>query len=126
MKPLRVVLATLSLAACKGTTQPDVVCTTEARYAIGVQVKDSLTLAPAAAGAKLLVVDPAAGYRDSTSFAADSLWNTWSLTAAPERAGVFTIVVSKPGYRDWIRTNVVVTKDDCHVHPVAFTALLQK
>ena len=113
-------------AACKGSSTEPVVCTGQYVYAVGVQVKDSVTLAPAAGGAKLLVVDPATGYRDSTSYPAGSQWDEWALTAAGEQAGIFTIVVSKPGYKDWIRTNVVVKKNDCHVEPVAFTALLQK
>lgn len=113
-------------AACKGTSSTDpVVCTLQYVYGVGVQVKDSVTLAPAAAGATLIVVDPGTGYRDSTSYAVGSGKDQWALTAAGEHAGTYTLTVSKAGYRDWVRTNVVVTKDACHVQPVAFTALLQ-
>jgi hypothetical protein len=48
------------------------------------------------------------------------------LTGAGEHAGIFRVTVRKPGYRDWVRSGVRVTRDACHVQPTTLTALLQR
>jgi hypothetical protein len=48
------------------------------------------------------------------------------LSSAGERAGTYDLTIRSPGYRDWTRTGVEVTKDQCHVRPVTLTARLQK
>lgn len=47
------------------------------------------------------------------------------LMSAGERPGTYTVTVSKPGFRDWQRAGIVVTADECHVHPVELSARLQ-
>jgi hypothetical protein len=42
-----------------------------------------------------------------------------------EKAGTYTVTVERSDYRPWIRANVKVTRGDCHVATVSFTALLQ-
>jgi hypothetical protein len=44
---------------------------------------------------------------------------------AYERAGAYAVTVEQTGYRPWTRTNVSVTRDECHVKTVFLTALLQ-
>jgi hypothetical protein len=44
------------------------------------------------------------------------------LSAARERVGTYSVVVSKPGYQDFIATNLVVTANICHVNTVSIDA----
>ncbi|MEO5580406.1 MAG: PEGA domain-containing protein [Gemmatimonadaceae bacterium] len=48
------------------------------------------------------------------------------LSLAYERAGTYTVTVTKPGYREWRRTGVQVGRDECHVITVPLTARLQQ
>ena len=47
-----------------------------------------------------------------------------ALSAAHERPGTYTVTVSKPGYRDFTQSNIVVGADVCHVITVQITARL--
>jgi hypothetical protein len=42
--------------------------------------------------------------------------------AAGERAGTYDLTVRADGYADWVKTGVVVSEDECHVHTVSLTA----
>jgi len=44
---------------------------------------------------------------------------------AGERPGTYRVEVRAPGYVTWIRTNVRVRQDDCHVRTVHLTAELE-
>ena len=115
MRLLILVLFTLSLtAACS-----DPICTLSFDYGIVVRVEDSVSGAPAASGARLVLRDGA--YLESTEENLAGLY----LNGAGERAGDYTVTVQKPTYHDWVRTNVRVTADACHVHSVSLTARLQ-
>ena len=39
-----------------------------------------------------------------------------------ERAGIYEVEVSPPGYRKWIQTGVEVTQDECHVDGTVLNA----
>jgi hypothetical protein len=45
---------------------------------------------------------------------------------AYEKPGTYEVTVQQTGYRLWTRTNVQVTRDECHVQTVSLTALLQR
>lgn len=108
--------------ACSASISP--VCTQEARPALTVYVKDSLTNAGTASGASLVVRE--GSYEDSVA-APDGrpdLDNS-PLSAAAERAGTYQVTVTKNGYATWVKSNVRVTKNLCHVNTVTLTALLQ-
>lgn len=99
-------------------------CTSELRFGVSVQVRDSVSRAAAASGALLVIRDGT--YADSMSYpAGHAELDGAPMFGAPERAGVYTLTVSKAGYRDWIRSGIRVTKGECHVSPVTVTALLQ-
>ncbi len=108
-------LVVLSAIACSES----VVCTADFRYGISVSVEDSVSGASVASGARLVVRDGA--YFESTS----QVWVGDVLLAAGERPGLYIVVVSKSGYRDWTRTNVRVEDDGCHPVGVHLTARLQ-
>ncbi len=97
---------------CAGLGAPSVV----------VVVVDSLTNAPAAAGATLLVYD-----LDHGGVRADSVTersNTDPLWGMEDRTGHFSVVVRKAPYRDWEVPEVVV-RDGCpSVKTVNLTARL--
>ena len=127
MKFARVAVALASLAAvagCNIISDPlgGTVCTANFAYGINVHVLDSLTSAPAAIGAK--IVARSGTFADSTTGQFGGTGDM--LVAAGEHAGTFSLTISKTGYKDWVKTGVVVTKDECHVIPVTLTALLQK
>jgi hypothetical protein len=115
----------IAAMGCSGSTlDPSPICTQELRPAVMVQVKDSLTNVGTASGASLVVRD--AAFTDSVAVPnARPDLNDWVLAAAGERAGVYQVTVSKPGYAKWVQSNVRVTKNQCHVNTVNLTALLQ-
>ena len=112
----------IGAAACSGSTSP--VCTTEFRPGITVYVNDSLTNAGIASGASLVVRD--GSYKDSVA-APDGRpdLNSSPLFAAGERAGVYQVEVTKTGYAGWVKSDVEVTANQCHVNTVTLTARLQ-
>jgi hypothetical protein len=118
-RQLTLVLA-IGCAGCSIVT-PDV-CTSIFVSGINVRVQDAATGAPIAKDARLLVTDGA--YSDSSY--APVLNDSAPLSAAGERAGVYSLTVRKAGYVTWTRSGVEVTKDACHVRPVSLTATLAK
>jgi len=96
------------------------VCTTEARAAIVVDVRDSSTDAPAGRGARVIASDGAFADTAHTSADFDGPYGL-----AHERAGTYTVTVEQEGYRDWSQDGIRVTRDECHVRTVDITARLQ-
>ena len=117
-----IIIATCAtLTAC---TSPAVLtaCAGVGAWGLQVTVQDSLTAAPLAAGATLLTYDLAAGGAlvDSTTASSD----TEILRGADDRPGRYTVVVRKAGYRDWVKTDVVVHNGCPHIEIVTLTARL--
>lgn len=111
--------------ACDALDSPPVYCTDNFVWGLQVEVQDSVASAPSASGAQLIARDGA--YADTASYppSRPDLDNL-PLVAAGERAGTYTVTVTKAGFIDWERSNVVVTADECHVQPVALTARLRR
>lgn len=121
----------LTLAACGSVNsgQDDgagrnVACTADFRYGLNVRVLDAITDAPIPRPMLIIATDGA--YADTAQFARETTplpeMQSWPLVG--ERTGRYTVVVRASGYVDWTQTNVVITKDVCHVIPVALTARL--
>jgi hypothetical protein len=122
VQALKAFLLAVSAGLAAGCNLPFTdACTTDFRHGVVVEVRDSLTDAPAAAGARLIVRDGA--YADTS----DQLPFTDPLTlrAAGERGGTYDVTVEKLDYRDWTRARVRVLEDECHVIPVRIEARLQ-
>jgi len=116
------VALTLSLAGCRLFDQR--MCTAILISGLSVQVRDSVTGALAASGAKL--VARSGTYADSMSYpAGHPEMDAWTLVGAGEHAGLFSVTVTKSGYRDWTKSDVRVTAGECHVNTVGLIALLQ-
>ena len=107
-------------------TDGPVVCTLNFKFGINITVVDSATGSPpseatllARSGTFTDSVGPRAPFQ---SVANGPL--VLILSTAGERAGLYSVTVRSPGYRDWTRTGIRVTADECHVKPVSLTALL--
>lgn len=116
--------AVLALSACDIVESGGPICTGQFVSGLQVSVQDSVTGAPVASGATLTTAD--GSYRDTVSVPAHRPdLDGHVLLAAGERPGTYDVTVSKTGYLDWQRSNVVVTADECHVIPVEITARLK-
>lgn len=93
---------------CAGDT-----CLTLPDPVIQVDVRDSITDAPAAVGASLIVTG--GGVYDSTFVGprADSLAVTSIRSAPPRRAGAYTVRVRRDGYQLWQRAGVQIEGSGC-------------
>jgi hypothetical protein len=98
----------------------ELVCTTQPRPAIKAEIRDSITNAPAALGASLIVTNPAV--YDSSTFPYES---PIVLSAGNATAGTYTVRVRKAGYRLWERTGIVVKGDRCGAEAVELQIRLQ-
>ena len=121
---LVLLIALLTTAGCDLLDSPGVYCTENFVFGLEVAVQDSSTGAAAASGAQLIAQEGA--WADTVGFPSDRPdLDALPLVSAGERPGTYTVRVRKSGFRDWQRTGVVVTADECHVHPVELTARLQ-
>ena len=108
-----------TVAACGQLIGPT--CSAEAKPAIVVEVRDSLTNAAAGNGARVIARDGAFADTAGTFAPLEG-----PVLLALEREGTYTVTVEREGYRLWTRTGVRVTADECHVRTVSLTARLQR
>jgi len=111
-----------SISACDAIGIFSTSCTLEIRFAVLLEVVDSVSGQP--------VVD-----RDGTVMIADGAYaDTVQMTApghpiglASERPGTYSVAVRARGYLPWSMSGIRVRKDDagCHVVTVTLTALLR-
>lgn len=117
-------LSVLAVAGCDLLDSSETTCTANFVFGLVVAVQDSSTGAPAASGAQLIAQDGT--WADTVGFPPSRPdLDAQQLVSAGERAGSYTVTVRKAGFQDWQRTGVIVTADECHVHPVELTARLQ-
>ena len=105
IKPFLLLAGALTLGSCES----DVLCTASIEPSIVAEVRDSVTGAPAATGATLLVRNTAGG--EATAGWGEELFLYWG----QEQPGRFDVTVQKPGYVDWQRSGVRVPPGRCHV-----------
>ena len=103
-------------------------CTADYRFGLTVTVVDSVTSAPPASA---VLLARSGAFVDSVGPATPVVGSlngppVLVLSAAGERPGTYDLTVRAPGYRDWTRTGVEVTADECHVHGVPVTARLRQ
>jgi hypothetical protein len=98
-----------------------VACSADARPAVSVDVRDSITGAPAGRGARIVARD--GDFADTARYPSE-YEGPYGL--ARERAGTYTVTVEQAGYRPWSRGGVRVTRDECHVRTVLLPARLQQ
>jgi hypothetical protein len=110
-----VLLLAAPLASCG--INPLVMCPDEARPMITILVLNASTGQPAAEGAGGSITDGA--------FSARLLRRGYNhLSPAADRPGTYTVLVQKPGYQDWTRTDVRVRGGECGTENVDLEASL--
>jgi hypothetical protein len=117
---LRLLLAAATLASGACQAPGAVACTLEARAAVSVDVRDSVTNAAVGRGSRVIARDGAYADTAEITSAFDGPYGL-----AYERPGTYTVTVDQQGYRPWSRAGISVTKDECHVRGVSITARLQ-
>ena len=105
------------VVGCTGSTDP-MICTREFRYGISMEIVDAIDQAPRADGSTMTLRD--GSYVESTTQS-----NGLTMLGAGERPGTYIVTVAHPRYHTWVRTDVVVTSDECHVHTVSLRAKLE-
>ena len=109
-------------SACD-TTEPDIICTLEARPGIVVEVRDAVT-GEEVGGAVVILID---GDFIETMFIPEEEGRIFSqFSGAHERAGTYDVIVAKGGYKTWLRRDVTVERDACHVMTVRLDARLER
>jgi hypothetical protein len=110
----------LIVGACQNgpTTPPVAYCTAPRSIAVLLTPLDSLT--------RVSVADSAHGIVQSGTYV-DSLYLSFGVLEGGAKLGTYQVTVERPGYRQWIRSNVQVSRQGpCgNVIPVQLTALLQ-
>jgi hypothetical protein len=123
---MRVVTSLATAAAACGSPTP-VACTADSRAGVVVELRDARTGAPASVAGASLVVREQGVVIDSVGAPAELAGTSaHHLGAAHERAGVYSLTVRKPGYRDWTREDVRVAPGVCHVVTARLVALLER
>jgi hypothetical protein len=123
---LPLLIGAIVAQAC--TSPSGLVCTAEYRFGLAITVIDSVTSSPptaatliARSGTFVDSVGPTAPYSIHVN---DS--PVLILNSAGERAGTYDVTVRSPGYRDWTRSGINVSADECHVRLTSVTARLQR
>jgi hypothetical protein len=109
-----IALLTLAVNGCASVTEPDqVVCTLIAVSSLNVTVRDPVTSQRICDATVVAVLD-GVSYELRRSGPAESC----TYAGPEERAGVFEVRASKPGYEPATIGGVRVNRDECHVIPV--------
>jgi hypothetical protein len=111
----------LAFACTPDANNPIAGCTAPMSEAVVVVVNDSISGASVADGAR--GVAQAGAYVDSLQ-----LFFPPPRLAGGKQLGTYMVIVDRPGYHEWVRTDVVVSQQGpCgNVIPVQLTALLQR
>jgi hypothetical protein len=89
-------------------------CTTNVVPAIAADVRSASTGLPLADSALGFAIDGA--YSDSLiACGSDSVGRMTTLCGAWERAGIYTVVVTRPGYQRWSQAGISAPRRACHV-----------
>lgn len=99
------------------------VCTAHVEPGIVVTITDSASGEPRAADAVALARDGA--FVDTLGPAHSRGGVLLSRQGAHERKGIYEVTVRVAGYRDWVRSGVLVRPGECHVQRVELEAPLQ-
>ncbi|HIF38248.1 MAG TPA: carboxypeptidase regulatory-like domain-containing protein [Gemmatimonadetes bacterium] len=118
---IQLALSLPSVLACDDFFTEDlatgpVMCTKDMRAGIVLTVVDEVTGNPALSGSTITLQDQS--YVETLP--------QGSSAGAWERKGNYDIIISHPDYLTWLRQNVLVTADECHVHTVEIEAKLKK
>jgi len=115
------VMVTWAVLSCNDVAG---VCTMEARPAIDLEIRDSVTSTPIAESAFATVLDGAFG--DSLRLCRQTSGGVWISRCGPdERAGTYDVLVLHASHQFWSVHGVRVTRDACHVRTVRLQVRMQ-
>ncbi len=117
-------VASLATLACSAAAPTGVACSQLYVFGIALKVQNAVTGAPVTDSASVLVTD--GSYVESYGYlgpAGQPL--SGMISAAGERAGTYSISIRKTGFMPYDTAGVKVTRNSCHVNPVAIIAKLQ-
>jgi hypothetical protein len=116
--------ASLPLAGCMYEDE-GIWCTASHEPGILIRVVDSATGAPTSCGARAVITaDGYAEVVENPFSGSPSCDDGLPLAGAHERAGTYAVTVTKTGYYDFTRTDIVVNAGECHVNTVTVQANL--
>lgn len=121
MKKLLVLFmfAPLLMASTCESNNDQIVCTQEFVYGLNVVVLDATSGQPLVEGIEVKATD---GTYQETLELIPGL--EYSYAGAGERAGSYTITVTKSGYQTYTSSPIVVTRNVCHVNTQSLTVTL--
>ncbi|MEO5776947.1 MAG: hypothetical protein ABIQ27_08575 [Flavobacterium sp.] len=110
----------LITSSCENDNDDQIVCTAEFVYGLNVIVLDATTGNPLVEGITVEAVD---GTYHETLQLVPGL--EYAFTGAGERAGTYTVTITKDGYQTYISSPIILTRNVCHVIPQSLTVNLQ-
>lgn len=114
MKKGAIYLFFVLLFSCQASDNDDIFCTTEVKAGLNVSVLlvESSSSIPISDGVTVVATD--GNYTETLQFfdAQNPIFY-----GAYERAGTYTLTVTKPGRRTYVSQPIVLTRDICHVIP---------
>jgi len=87
-------------------------CTADLRSVIQLDILDSVTRAPAAAGATVLLRGPFTDSLIIPDTSTSSLAHVWFEDRV--KAGTYSLLIQKPSYREWSQTGIRIEANRCH------------
>lgn len=113
-----------NISYVKQSNDRQLACTQEAVYGINIRVVDSNTEQAFACDASVIITGDDY-YQKLNNPQDQNCDEEWIFAGALERKGRYSIIVQKPGFKDWYQNNLVVTANRCHVNAVEITAALE-
>jgi len=118
---LLLMLSPLLIAtSCDNDDNNQIFCTDQFVYGLNVIILDATTGNPIFQDVEVKAVD---GTYQETLELVPGL--EYTFVGAGERAGIYTVTITKSGYQTYISSPIVVNRDVCHVIPQSLTVNLQ-
>ena len=119
---LKTVVSVFGWMGCEEFATEPIMCTKEMRPSIFITITDKDTGAKVTRSTITLQDGDYVETLTTTSTGAGGPAN--QVSGAWERKGNYDIIVSNPDYLTWLRRNIPITSDECHVQTAIVTAKL--
>ena len=119
---LKTVVSVFGWMGCEEFATEPIMCTKEMRPSIFITITDKDTGAKVTRSTITLQDGDYVETLTTTSTGAGGSVN--QVSGAWERKGNYDIIVSNPDYLTWLRRNIPITSDECHVQTAIVTAKL--
>lgn len=118
---LLLMLSPLLIAtSCDNDDNNQIVCTDQFVYGLNVIILDATTGNPIFQDVEVKAVDGT--YQEILELVPGL---EYAFVGAGERAGIYTVTITKTGYQTYISSPIVVNRNICHVIPQSLTVNLQ-